>query len=784
MKKSDIPAKHGIPDILIKLCICACALFTVCIFIYGQFFVKNPSLYSNKSDILDVTWYYTDPDGVTTAHKAPDTFDVSSVDEVRLTMTLPDEFPDGSCLFILSGMDLDAYIDGELRNSYRISRSVFGNNVKGMWLAITLRANDRGRILTIVRPDFWPDEYTLGETYIGNRLGFVMQLIHDNILILFFGFALVVLGFVTSLISLLYMLLEKRTFPLWYLSIGVLAGAVWLIMDNFTYPMIFQNYFVDGITEFLLIMLVPFPFAAYFNSFLGNRYRKLYYLICLLIIADFLTLTILHFTDTIDYLDTMIVSNVVIAVVAVSCLCVILCDTFIKGHRENTLVAVGSCIFAALCISEIVHVNLPFHTNDGIFVSMALLIILLVAVTHEILRISELRAQSIEAHKANQAKTTFLANMSHEIRTPINAILGMDELILRENVSPRVKEYAHGIKSAGTSLLEIISDVLDFSKIEQGKMDIVNAEYSSRLLIMSIITMIGVKADEKGLAFEKNISEDLPSKFIGDERRIREVMVNLLGNAVKYTNSGSVTLTVRHESIDEDQAYLHISVRDTGIGIKDSDKERLFKQFERLDLVKTRSVEGTGLGLAISSNLIRLMDGAIECESVYGEGTEFTVRIPQLITDHTPIGDILSENASGTPVETDDEPADLQGVRVLIVDDNELNLKVARGLLDILGVTTTTCMSGSDMLDLITIERFDIVLLDHMMPEMDGIEALERSKTLEGNINPGIPYIALTANAIAGAREMYLEKGFTAYLSKPITLKDLSAAISSCLGRR
>ena len=783
MKNIDSRAKYRILGIIIKLSLLVCALFTVIVFVYGQFFVKNPSLYANKSEIYDPVWYYTDPEGNTTRHRAPDVIDVKGVRDVRLTMVIPESFQEGNCLFILTGLDMDAYIDGELRNSYRVSRSVFGRNVKGIWLPITLRKSDGGKLLTIVRPDNWLDTYTLGETYIGNRLGFAMQLIHVNILILFFGFALVILGLVTTIICTAYVVITKRVFPLWYLCIGVLCGAFWIILDNFTYPLIFDNYFVDGITEFLLIMLVPYPFAAYINSLLERRYQRYYYMTCFLIIVNFVTLSILQFSDTLDFMDTMLINNAVMLLVALYCLGSIVYDTFVKGYRKNLVVTVGFCIFVTLCVAEIIHVNLPVHYNDGIFIAVGLLTFMIVAITYEILRISELRAETIEAQKANQAKTTFLANMSHEIRTPINAILGMDELILREDTDPKVKEYARGIKSAGTSLLEIISDVLDFSKIEQGKMDIINAGYESRHLISSIIPMIAVRADEKGLCFEKNISEDLPSGFIGDEGRIREVMINLLSNAVKYTNSGSVTLTVKHEPIDEDQAYLCISVRDTGIGIKESDREKLFKHFERLDLGKTRSVEGTGLGLAITANLVRLMDGSIGCESEYGEGTEFFVRIPQLVSDPTPVGDIQSHADEQASADAEKEPADLSGVKALIVDDNELNLKVARGLLDILKVTSTTCMSGAETLDLITREHFDVILLDHMMPEMDGIETLERSRTLEGNLNTDTPYIALTANAIAGAKEMYIEKGFSAYLSKPMSIDDLADVISSCIGR-
>ena len=779
MSGSD-KSKHNSIDIVIRVFACSCMLFTIVILIYGQFFVKNASLYANECEPYNAVWSYTDPNGVTKQYKRHEAIDVRDVDDVILTMTLPDEITDGNCLFLNTGKDLDAYVDGELRNSYKLSYSVFGRNVKGMWVPITLRKSDAGKELKLVRPNYWLDEFYPGQVYIGNRLGFAMALIHDNLFIIIMGFAILTFGVVITIICLIDRIVQGSPFPLWYLSIGIFGSALWLLLDNFTYPLIFQNYFVDGVVEYMVIMLVPFPFAAYINTVLDDRYRKLYNPLSFLILINFVILTVLYFLGIADFDSTMLFSNIVMGIVALFCLGLIIYDTFFKNHRENTLVAVGFGIFAVLCITEIIHLNLPVHTNDGAFVAVALMVILIVAVSDEIRRISELRAQSLEAQNANAAKTTFLANMSHEIRTPINAILGMDEMILREDTSPEVKEYAQNIRSAGTALLEIISDVLDFSKIEQGKMDIINEEYDTTLLINSIITMIGVKADDKALDFVKDISKDLPSKLIGDEKRLREVMINLLSNAVKYTPKGSVTFKVESTKKDDDHIELYISVKDTGIGIRETDRSRLFVQFERLDYSKTRSIEGTGLGLAIAANLIRLMDGTIQCESTYGEGTEFIVRIPQIVTDATPIGDITAASSTSTSRPSDEELADLSGVRVLVVDDSIMNLKVAGGLLKILKADVITCKSGAEMLDLITKEKYDVILLDHMMPGMDGIETLERARTVTDNKNTDTPYIALTANAIAGARQMYLENGFTDYLSKPMKIEELSAVIENC----
>ena len=770
-------------DLVIRICMIICLLFTIVIYIYGQFFVKNASLYANQLEEFDAVWSYTDHSGVTKKYRTNETFNVEGDRFVRLTLTLPDTINDGSCLFLQAGMDLDAYIDGDLRNSYKLTKSIIGRNVKSVWVPITLRKGDSGKTLTIVRPGYLNSIYSPSEVYIGNRLGFAMTLIHDNLFIIVLGFAIIVFSLVITAICLAYRVLGSRPFPLWYLSLGVLGGAIWLILDNFTYPLFFQNYFVDGIAEYLVVMLIPFPFAAYTNSLLDGRYKKLYYPVAGMVIVDFVILTILDFTGTADFNETMLISNIVSGVVGFFCFGTLLYDTYVKGNREHTGVSIGFTFFVALTLTEIIHLNLPVHTNDGIFMAIGLLELLVVAVTHEIKRISDLKAETLEARNANRAKTTFLANMSHEIRTPINAILGMDELILRENSNPKVREYAQNIKDAGTALLDIISDVLDFSKIEQGRMDITNSDYDTKSLINSVITMTKVRADAKNLSFIRNISQDLPSQFNGDEKRIREILMNLLSNAVKYTPAGSVTLSVKHEDTGEGRANLMISVKDTGIGIKESDRSRLFKQFERLDQKKNRSIEGTGLGLTIAANLVKLMGGTIDYESTYGKGTEFKVVIPQGIADSSPMGSLTEDTAPADKTTDSAQPRDLEGVKILVVDDSKVNLKVAGGLLNILKANVTTCVSGAEMLDLITKEKFDVILLDHMMPEMDGIETLQKAKTLSGNLNSDTPYIALTANAIAGVREMYLENGFSDYLAKPVKLELLSSTINSNLGR-
>jgi len=394
----------------------------------------------------------------------------------------------------------------------------------------------------------------------------------------------------------------------------------------------------------------------------------------------------------------------------------------------------------------------------------------------------ELRREKMIADTANRAKSDFLANMSHEIRTPINAVLGMNEMILRECQDERIREYAFNAQSAGQNLLSIINDILDMSKIEAGKMEIINGRYRLNAVLTDVVNMIQIKAENKKLAFHVEVDETIPDRLLGDEVRIRQIIVNLLNNAVKYTNSGSVRMKVEKELASEEKIILKVSIRDTGIGIKEEDQGKLFRNFERLDQIKNRNIEGTGLGLAITGKMVELMEGRIEVESVYGEGSTFTVYLPQVVRGPEQIGNFEEKHrAYLRSVKQYHESFTAPEASVLVVDDVDMNISVVKSLLKKTLLKVSSCTGGEECLRLVQRERFDVILLDHMMPEMDGIETLRRMKQMEENLCKNTPVIALTANAIVGVKEMYLAEGFDAYLSKPITGEKLEEVLITYL---
>ncbi len=406
---------------------------------------------------------------------------------------------------------------------------------------------------------------------------------------------------------------------------------------------------------------------------------------------------------------------------------------------------------------------------------------------HQIV-VSQLEREKAEAleralhmeEDANRTKSEFLANMSHEIRTPINAIIGMDTMIMREAKQPEIKGYARDIHNASKTLLSLINDILDFSKIESGKLELVLGEYDLSVLINDLVNMIRPRADGKHLKLDVKVNPDIPNGLYGDDVRIEQIIINILNNAVKYTESGTVTFSVDYEDIDGGSIKLKVSVKDTGIGIKQEDIEKLFSPYERIEEQRNKKIEGTGLGMSITKNLLEKMGSRLEVTSVYGEGSNFFFEIVQPVRSYDKIGDFKNRAEGKSTVVTDVERYHAPDAKILIVDDVEMNLIVATNLLKRIRIGIETAGSGKAAIALCKEKQYDVILLDSMMPEMSGEETMAIIKS-DCPLNAETPIIVLTAHAVKGAREEYLRLGYTNYLSKPLDGIKLEAMLQSYL---
>lgn len=464
----------------------------------------------------------------------------------------------------------------------------------------------------------------------------------------------------------------------------------------------------------------------------------------------------------------------------------------LKGKRRIIFLILGMVI-VRLCYYIAFHYPgyMVQHTLDDAYLDSVLSVILVSALTcimiwfqnyiyQEENRISNEQKHEIE--ELNRAENHFFSSMSHEIRTPINTIIGLNEMILRDDISDEVAENARHIQGASKMLLTLINDILDLSKIESGKMDIINVSYETGVMFSEIINMIWIKAKEKGLEFNMDVDSSIPSMLCGDEVRIKQILINLLNNAIKYTKEGTVTLGVRCERTAVNRVRVYYSVKDTGQGVKKEDIPFLFDAFQRVDEEKNRHIEGTGLGLSIVKQLVDLMGGEISVNSVYTKGTTFQVMLEQEIIEEKELGVFSLEtrvNAKGRAQYK--QSFEAPKAQLLIVDDNEMNLMVAKKLLSDTKVQIDTASSGAECLKQTQNKHYDGILMDHMMPGMDGIECLHAIRAQQAGLCHDVPVIALTANAGSDNQVLYKKEGFNGYLAKPISGALLEAAVLNIL---
>ena len=756
--------------ILISLA-CSIALFVA----ITQALLPHEMTYDEYSvRTFDNDWYATLPNGKRQEAKVPCSFDVPRGEALVMEKYLPSTIkPYYFLCFKSQHEDLTFYIDGKQVYRYStLDNPHFGTSSPSAYVFLEILPHYIGKTLRVELTSDTRYSGIFTSVSYGQKGDFWLAEINEHWFEIISFSALLVCGILCLLYSVFSFFFRHRLHAIGLLGILQIITATWILTNLNLRQLIFPNMSMASDIPFLMIMLFPSAGSLFVCAIQKNRYIKCHVAVALLSLINFTVCTLLRLTSIVPYEESIFSTAVFIVLFMLAAIITMIIDITNGNIRTYKITAIGF-LSALICGLAQLYIYLSRALNfSGILLCVGLMSLVFASILDAILDYRHKIAERDLALESSHAKAQFLANMSHEIRTPINAVLGMNEMILRESTDTNILEYATDIEHAGQSLLALINDILDYSKIESNKLDIIPIEYHPASLLNDAYNLVIERARKKDLDFKIQADPSIPSTLKGDEVRIRQILMNLLTNGIKYTDRGGVTLKVSGGKTPDGQFLLTFSVIDTGIGIKDSDKENLFSSFQRLDQVKNRNVEGTGLGLAITHNLVELMNGTITFESTYGVGSTFSCTIPQEIVSETPMGS-LSLGVTSVDITRPKNSLRAPSASILVVDDVEMNLKVFKSLLKDTNISIDTAVSGEECLNLITQFKYDMIFLDHMMPEMDGIETYRKMKVNEASLNKTTPVIMLTANAISGAKEEYLKEGFTDYLSKPIKMSAL-----------
>ena len=731
-------------------------------------------------DTFSEGWVWIKDDGTREPIEIPGKCDVERNELVVVENVLPADVDDKLYMCIRSSkQEMKVYIDGGLRQEYSTKDTrLYGRISSVAMVFVELRESDAGKIIRIETQTDSSYTGVFHEIHYGERWEIWSHYWDDYGIELLISIFMIILSVASIIISVALRVTYKKPFDIEYLGWAVFLAALWIMSNSVFRQILFPNITVINDLSFILVMFLPMPFMFYLNSVQKGRYEKAYFVVTIIDFIDFFICTALHILNIVDFTDSIKVvaacCGISIGMIAVT----IFIDMFKGLVKQYRLVAIA---LGLTCFLAVLQLFIYFKwTNQftGSYIALSLVVILTIAFVKTMREVLNTEKEKQQALLSSESKSKFLANASHEIRTPINAILGMDSMILRESTDENIREYASNIQDAGQALLSIVNDILDISKIESGKMELIQNEYDFSNLINDAINMIAMKADEKGLEKVISVDSNIPCKLLGDAGRIRQILVNLLTNAVKYTNEGRITLNVTAEVLEED-VKLTFLVEDTGVGIKEEDISKLFARFERIDDVN--NIEGSGLGINITMQLLKMMGSELKVESEYEKGSRFSFELTQKIINKEPIGDLWGRIKNKASENDYHVSYIAPKAKVLVVDDNAINLKVFVNLLKQTQIQIDKAESGKECIEKVLNKRYDMIFLDHMMPEMDGIETLHHLNDIEGFSSDNTPVIALTANAIAGASEMYKKEGFTKYLSKPIQPEKLEKLIFSLL---
>lgn len=746
-------------------------------FTVGQL-VLEPEIPINTKDTVPLNegWVKIDSEGHSCAVETGEKISSNSKknyerEAITIKNTLPSyEINNLILMFWNREYDLEIRVGDENRLKYPRNEmyKFFGDCPGSENIWIRLYSSDRGKDIEITFSNV--DELYLPEFVMGKSDVIHIQSVMPYVSEMAIAIFLMLISVICIVVCVVMEHLFNFEIILKYFCWATLITSIWILVNSIGRQYIFANVSVVRDVAFMSIGLLPIPFYIFIDKIQSQRYHNQYKTLSYISVGALSVCILLHIMGISDLGGTQRIVQLNAMVGIGYMIATIINDVYKKRVKDYMLTAIGFCIMGFFSVIHIIRYIVSItKIFKSVFIELGLSICLIIAIINMVSQVSRFQSERKNAIYASKAKDEFLARMSHEIRTPINAILGMNEMILRESRDDGISEYASQVKIASNTLLSIVNDILDFSKIESGKMEIIDVEYEFTTLIVDLVNMIKPRAIKKKLYLKTEIDENLPTKLRGDDIRIKQIVVNILTNAVKYTHRGGVILKISLISVKGNTAVIRYSVKDTGIGIRAADRDKLFKSFERIEEKKNRNIEGTGLGLSITGMLLSLMNTEIKLESEYQKGSEFWFDLEQEIVDDTPIGD-FEKNYKGS-VKNNKEYKKLfyaPKAKVLVVDDVAVNVAVVKGLLKKTGVQVTTASSGLRCLEKMKEDYYDIVLLDHFMPELDGVETLTRIRAMEDERARNTVVIVLTANAIAGEKEKYIKKGFNDFLEKPV----------------
>ena len=753
--------------------------FSIAMCMVGEYSLADERTYTDSSlEDISEGWERVRWNGTVEPLVLPGQFDTEESHEFVIRKRV-NTWQDRDCYLSFSSnkQEVEVYVGEELRYTYSTRNTRwFGANSPGIFLFVPLHPADDGKIVRIVLKGDNNYSGVLDRIFLGSQVGIIKGIYNNERYTLLLTLFLLTLGIIAFIIGVSVKVAYGKAISLFYSGWTMICAAIWSLGDSGCRQFFVPNISMISYMTYISLGLLPISMAMYFDKLQEGKYRVLYSIVVVLEEFSMLTALLLQFFNDTDLSNLLPIAFIAIILTMLVFLLTMIPEFiqgYVKSYWMEFLGIVGAIVMGCFQIYDyqIYHPS----TMNPLYLMTGLVFLMIMSYVRALKDIRNTEREMYAAVQAHDASTAFMTRMSHEMRTPINAILGMNMMILRESREENVLEYARDVNSAGNYLLAIVNEVLDLAKVTAGKIDIVLDDYDLMDMVRECYSLVRPRAKASRLSFEVDMSDVLPSKLRGDKERIIQVITNLLTNAVKYTPEGRVTLAIDGKIV-EGKLLLIITVSDTGIGVAKENIPYLFDSFRRVGEFKNKKIEGTGLGLTITKQLVELMDGTISVESELGKGTSFTVMIPQEIRSVDPCGTFSMGPNGDRRVSDRHETFDIIG-KILVVDDVAINLRVFTALLSNTDINVDTAISGSEAIDKIKRKKYDMIFIDHLMPGMDGIELKRVIDSLEDNLNKDTPIIMQTANAVVGAKEEYERLGFTDYIAKPIKEGELRKLI-------